>query len=411
MERFLHRSWAEIDLDQLRENYENIRRLIPPSTKIMAILKADAYGCGDVDCAAALDRYREDWYGVASLNEALHVRQVSEKPTLILTYTNPSFADVLADAGLTQTIVSLEYARKLSAAAEKLGKPIDVHIKLDTGMNRIGLIAYGKHWKQAVTESEEILNDPWLHVTGIFTHVTTTYEYATDEQMRTFADEQLAAYLRVTDTLKAKGYDIGLCHACNSGGILNVPALASLDMVRAGCVLYGIYPRRCMSHFENFQNVIQFKAEVLNVKDVDAGQYFSYSMTGHCDTALRTATISIGYADGFRRCLGNIGRVLINGHSCQILGRVCMDQIIADVSEAGDVRVGDEVVLMGRQGEAEILVDELCHLAQTGPPEITCLLTRRVQKIYFENGAPAYRTTYERTVDKLNELGDYNHEC
>ena len=135
-----------------------------------------------------------------------------------------------------------------------------------------------------------------------------------------------------------------------------------------------------------------------------AGQYFSYSMTGHTDKPLRVATISIGYADGFRRCLGNIGRVLLNGRSCRILGRVCMDQIIVDVTEAGFVAVGDEAVLMGRQGDEEILVDELCRLAQTGPPEITCLLTRRVQKIYKEGGRAAYRVEFERKEEPLVEM-------
>lgn len=406
MEQFLHRSWAEIDLDQLRKNYEHIRSLIPEKTKIMAVLKADAYGCGDVDCAKALDRYRSDWYAVASLNEALHIREVSHKPVLILTYTNPVYTKQLVDMKLTQTIVSAEYARQLSQTASECGHPVDVHIKLDTGMNRIGLVAYGEHWQEAVAEAEEILKDPWLNVTGIFTHVTTTYEYAMDDEMRSFADEQLAAYLRVVNALRDKGYDVGLRHACNSGGIMNVPALAALDMVRAGCVLYGIYPRRCMSHYEDFRNVLTFKAEVLNVKNVEAGSYFSYSLTGHTDKPLNVATVSVGYADGFRRCLGNIGRVLINGRSCRIMGRVCMDQIIVDITEAGDVPIGSEAVLLGRQGEEEILIDELCRLAQTGPPEITCLLTRRVQKIYFEKGEPVYRVAYERITEPMkgNEL-------
>ena len=404
MELFLHRSWAEIDLDALRDNYEHIQRLVPTNTKIMAILKADAYGFGDVDCAMALNRFDSDWYGVASLNEALRVREVSKKPILILTYTNPEFAKVLAERNLTQTIVSPDYAERLSEAAKKHGKPIDVHIKLDTGMNRIGLVSYGNHWEQAVEAAEKILNDPWLHVTGIFTHVTTTYEYAMDDEMRAFADEQLAAYLRVTDKLEEKGYEIGLRHACNSGGILNVPELASLDMVRAGCVLYGIFPRRCMSQVEEFRTVLQLKSEVLNLKNVEAGQFFSYSMTGYSDKPLRVATVSVGYADGFRRCLGNIGRVLIHGHSCKILGRVCMDQIIVDVSEAGEVRVGDEVVLMGKQGNEAILIDELCHLAQTGPPEITCLLTRRVQQVYMKKGMPQYRVVYERKTEPMNTI-------
>jgi len=401
MEQFIRRSWAEIDLDQLKENYRHIQTMIPAHTRIMAVLKADAYGCGDVDCARALDCFKDDWYAVASINEALHIRTASQKPTLILTYTDPVWAGVLAEQRLTQTIVSLEYARALSEAAENLGQVIDVHIKLDTGMNRIGLCAYGEHWRQAVAEAEEILNDPWLHVTGIFTHVTTTYEYAMDEKMCAFADEQLAAYLRVTEALRATGYDIGLRHACNSGGIMNVPDLASLDMVRAGCVLYGIYPKRCMSHEEPFPNVLCLKSSVLHVKDVDAGQYFSYSMTGFSDRPVRAATVSVGYADGFRRCLGNVGRVLIKGHSCRILGRVCMDQIIADVSGVDGVKVGDEVVLLGRQGDEEIPIDELCRLAQTGPPEISCLLTRRVQKIYFAGGKPAYRVAFERTEEKI----------
>ena len=406
MERFLKRGWAEIDLDQLRANYEHIQSLIPPETKIMAILKADAYGCGDIDCARALNRYKDGWYGVSNLNEALRVRSVSEKPVLILTYTDPAYAGLLAEEKITQAIVSLDYARLLSQAARQVGKVVDVHIKLDTGMNRIGLCAYGEHWEQAVTEAEEILKDPWLHVTGIFTHVTTTYEYELEASAKAFADEQLAAYRRVTEALVQKGYDIGLRHACNSGGILNVPELAGLDMVRAGCALYGIYPRRCMSREEHFENVLSFKASVLHVKDVEAGQYFSYSMTGHTDKPLRVATISIGYADGFRRCLGNIGRVLLNGHSCQIMGRVCMDQIIVDVTEAGFVTVGDEAVLMGKQGDEEILVDELCRLAQTGPPEITCLLTRRVQKIYKDGGRAAYRVEFERKEQPLVEMSD-----
>lgn len=403
MEKFIHRSWAEIDLDQICANYEHIRKLIPNSTKIMAVLKADAYGYGDVDCAKALNVYADDWYAVASINEALHIRSVSNKPTLILTYTDPKFTDILIKEDLTQTVVSLDYAKELSERARMLNMPVDVHIKLDTGMNRIGIIAYEEHAAEAISQCEEILNDPWLHVTGIFTHITTTYEYAQDDKMREFADKQFEAFKKVTDELINKKYDVGLRHACNSGGIINVPKLSSLDMVRVGCLLYGIYPRRCMEHFESFPNAMCVKSSVLHVKHVEKGQYFSYSMTGFSDKPLKVATVSIGYGDGFRRCLGNIGRVLIGGSSCRILGRVCMDQIIVDVSDVKNVSVGDEVIVLGRQGSEEILIDELCRLAQTGPPEISCLLTGRVQKIYIENGKPGYRVSYTRNVEDISK--------
>lgn len=402
MEPFLRRGWSEINLDSLEANYRKIKNLLPSTTKVMAVLKADGYGCGDEDCARALDHFQEDWYGVSNLNEALRVRQASQKPILILTYTPPEYVEILAQQRITQTVVSLSYAQELADAAQAAGVVADVHIKLDTGMNRIGLLSYGDHWSTAVGEAEEILGNPWLRVTGIFTHITTLYEL--DPASVKFAKEQFNSYQRVVNTLMEKGYQLGLRHACNSGGIVNMPELAQLDMVRTGNLLFGIYPESCMRQVTHFEKVLSFKSSVIHVKDVQAGQYFSYSMTGHADYDVKAATVSIGYADGFRRGLGNIGRVLIRGRSCQILGRVCMDQLIADVTGLDGVKVGDEVVLIGKQGAEEIEVGELSRLAQTGAPEITCLLTRRVQRRYIRNGKLAYQVDFERKEYPIIEL-------
>lgn len=186
---FNRRTWLEIDLDAFRRNYKKIHDRIPKTTRVMLIVKADGYGLGDADIAAAVNDYPDDWLGVCSVNEALNVRRVTDKPILILTYTDPQFADILIEKQITQTVVSLAHAKALAAEAERIGTPLSVHIKLDTGMNRVGLIAYGEHWRTAVAEAKEILENPWLHVTGVFTHIATMLEL--DETAKLSAKNRL----------------------------------------------------------------------------------------------------------------------------------------------------------------------------------------------------------------------------
>lgn len=394
-------SRAEVNLDALDYNYNKIRSLLPSKTKIIAVVKADGYGCGAVDCMKALEKYSDDWYAVANINEAIVLRENgSVKPILILGYTKPEFVSLIYKYKLTQTIVSTDYAKALEQALNSSVISIDVHIKLDTGMSRIGLLCYEEYFNQALYDTECILLSKNFNVTGVFTHISTLYEL--DKKSKKFAETQYLRYLKFINTLKEKGYDLGLCHCSNSAGIINMPELNKLDAVRPGTALFGIVPEKCKIKPLEFKEVISIKTTVINVKKIKKDSYFSYSMSAKSCYDMTVATLAVGYGDGYRRGLSNKGNVLINGIKCPVLGRVCMDMIIVDIGCAGNVNAGDEAVLIGKMENQEIKAEEVSAILETGPSEIYSLFTKRLPRLYIKNGNPIYYVNYDRNVIEIS---------
>lgn len=391
MDRLLKRAWAEVNLDHLLHNYLQVRALLPETTKIMAIIKANAYNCGDIAVAAALEQYKDDWYGVSNLDEALTVRESGTlKSILILGYTPPEYAELIAKNSITQTIVSFDHARQMALAAEKANTCLDVHIKLDTGMSRIGVVCYDSYYEKAMKEVRWILENPFLHVTGVFTHVATFYDLT--EQHDAFSRLQYQRFSLFTSDLLQKGFQIGLRHCCNSAGIINMPGM-ELDMVRTGTLLYGAMPLCYERRHLDLKGILTVKATVALVKEVKAGTKFSYSIQYEAANDLRAATITIGYSDILRLGMGK-GQVLVNGILCPVIGSVCMDQLMIDISGAGEVRPGEEVVLLGAMGEEEIKVDDMGTFLAADTAEIYCHLTKRLPHLYIKDDKPWYWVDY-----------------
>ncbi len=355
-----YRCWVEVDLDALRHNVAAIRRRIGPRVKLMAVVKADAYGHGLAQVAGALMQCGVDAFAVANLTEALVLRQVGGPgwPILLLGSALPFEVEKIVEQNITPTISTLDEARQFNAAAG--ARQIPVHIEIDTGMGRVGF------WHEEAGKAiEQIAALPHLRIEALYTHFPS-------------ADENLAETRRELELfLKVAGP--GLRHAANSAALLNLPE-SHLDMVRPGLLLYGIPPVPAT----DFRPVLSFKARVAYVKEVAAGRTISYGQTFVAPHSMKVATIAAGYADGFARHLSNAAQVLIGGRRCPVVGRVTMDQIMVDVTGLDRVTSGDEVVFIGRQGNAAITATELALWAGTIAWEVLCGITKtaRVPRLY-----------------------------
>ncbi len=355
-----YRCWVEVDLDALRHNVAAIRRRIGPRVKLMAVVKADAYGHGLAQVAGALMQCGVDAFAVANLTEALVLRQVGGPgwPILLLGSALPFEVEKIVEQNITPTISTLDEARQFNAAAG--ARQIPVHIEVDTGMGRVGF------WHEEAGKAiEQIAALPHLRIEALYTHFPS-------------ADENLAETRRELELfLKVAGP--GLRHAANSAALLNLPE-SHLDMVRPGLLLYGIPPVPAT----DFRPVLSFKARVAYVKEVAAGRTISYGQTFVAPHRMKVATIAAGYADGFARHLSNAAQVLIGGRRCPVVGRVTMDQIMVDVTGLNRVASGDEVVFIGRQADAAITAAELALWAGTIAWEVLCGITKtaRVPRLY-----------------------------
>ncbi len=355
-----YRCWVEVDLDALRHNVAAIRRRIGPRVKLMAVVKADAYGHGLAQVAGALMQCGVDAFAVANLTEALVLRQVGGPgwPILLLGSALPFEVEKIVEQNITPTISTLDEARQFNAAAG--ARQIPVHIEVDTGMGRVGF------WHEEAGKAiEQIAALPHLRIEALYTHFPS-------------ADENLAETRRELELfLKVAGP--GLRHAANSAALLNLPE-SHLDMVRPGLLLYGIPPVPAT----DFRPVLSFKARVAYVKEVAAGRTISYGQTFVAPHRMKVATIAAGYADGFARHLSNAAQVLIGGRRCPVVGRVTMDQIMVDVTALNRVATGDLVVFNGRQADAAITAAELALWAGTIAWEVLCGITKtaRVPRLY-----------------------------
>lgn len=388
-----HRVEADIDLSAIRKNIETMKGCIPKDKKLLAVIKANAYGHGSVQVAEELDDL-SDYYGVACIEEALELRNAGiTKPILILGYTDESQYEMLVRNNITQTIYSYEQAKALSEVSKSLGMTGKLHIKLDTGMNRIGFLCDEDHIKESVDEIVKISKLVDLDMEGIFTHY-----FKADSVDKSSAMTQLSLYTNMVEELEKAGVHFAIRHISNSAGIMEMPN-DTYDMVRSGISTYGLYPSEEMDKEACvLYPAMSFKSHITHLKTVKKGATVGYGGTYELPCDKLIATVGVGYADGYPRALSNKGRVLVRGEYAPIVGRVCMDQIMIDVSDIKDVEVGDEVVLFGCQKDKCIPVEEIADMSSSFNYEFVCDINRRVPRVFFKDGEKI--STVEYLLDK-----------
>lgn len=374
----LKRTWAEIDLDSLRHNVEQLRGMLKDGVSLMAVVKADAYGHGDIEVANEL-RDLADWYGVSNLMEAKRLRLAGlQQPILILGYTPPERAYELFELGVTQTVLGADYAQKLSDAAREAGVKLDVHIKVDTGMSRVGFSAVDA--AQCTAEIEKAVCLPGLRAKGIFTHFAVADDCS--EECEAFTEQQHERFSDVIWQLKQRGIEFEQVHCCNSAAMVNMSSYHH-TMVRPGIVLYGCSPDGERIPGLDLRPVMTLKSTVSMVKQLPAGETVSYGRRYTATEPMTVATVAVGYADGYPRLLSGKGYAFVNDCVVPILGSICMDQLMLDVTGL-PVKEGDTVTLFG--GESPISVDNVAALAGTIHYEILCGVSRRVERVYIKGG-------------------------
>ena len=395
MQQYLKRTWATIDLSKIESNYRLIREHYignDKKTMICAVVKANAYGHGDKVVAKLLDQCGADWFGVSNIEEGLALREAGiEKPILIFGHTPCELAPILSEKKITQTCLSLEYAKELSKIASQHGVSVDIHIKVDTGMSRIGFVcSHDTMVSSCCDQIMQVYPLPSLHITGIFTHFACSDEYAEDSVA--FTKGQFSRFTQVCDSLQKLGYDLGIRHCCNSAAVMNYPEM-HLDMVRPGIILYGCPPSSDMEQNFSFQPAMELKTTVSEVKEIPAGTSISYGRIYTSSRPTRVASLTIGYADSFPRT-GQAAHVLLHGKQVPVIGRVCMDQMMVDISEIDDVKMGDTVTIFGKDGEEEISAGDFASLRGSVNYEALCAVGIRVPRVYLYQGKVTEVTDY-----------------
>lgn len=378
MKSFPNRAWVEVNLDNIIHNYNVLKKSCNQQTKIMPVIKADAYGHGAVIIAKELENNHADYFAVATLDEAIELRNAQIKtPVLIFTHIDLKRSKDLISNDITQTVYSYDYAKKLSEVANKMNKRLKVHVKIDTGMSRVGLGTNQEDVDEVVKISK--LNN--IEVEGIYSHLA-----AADEEDTLYTRIQLEKFISFEKKLNETGLVIPIKHISNSAATIRFEDF-NLDMVRIGISLYGCYP--CggkVIHNITLKPALQFKTQVVYIKDVECGTKIGYGCTFETKRKSKIATITVGYADGFSRLLSETASVLISGQRAPIVGRICMDQCMVDVSDIrGEINIGSEVVLYGKQGDIEIRCDEIANLLGTINYEVLCMINRRVPRFYIRN--------------------------
>ena len=361
------RTWAQIDLSALEHNYRALREQLEPGCKFLGVVKANAYGHGAVPVAKKLEQLGADYLAVACLDEAIELRESGiGLPILILGVTPPEYTDELLRYDITQAVGDLETAREYSEKADGLGKRLKVHIKVDTGMSRLGFF-----WETAAEEAAGLAELKGLELEGIFTHC------AVADSEEDFTMEQFDRFLRVTQGLEKKGVKIPIRHCAASAAMLNYPCM-HLDMVRAGIILYGHFPEVDMEYLCDLRPVMTLKTRIAAIRQLPAGVTVSYGRTARLDKPATLAVLPIGYADGFHR-VANRGAVIIRDRACPIVGRVCMDLCMVDVTGMDDLTPGEEVIVFGSEG---VTVEDVAARIGTIQYETLCAVSRRVPRVY-----------------------------
>ena len=378
MESTLKRTWAEVDLDALAHNYERIRRHVGEKTKLLGVIKADAYGHGAVPVAKELEALGASYLAVSNIDECEEVRRGGVTlPVLMLGFTPADQAERILELDMTQAVQSIDIAKAFSAAAVKCGKKMKVHIKLDTGMGRLGFLCDEEHFDESLQDILAALELPGLDVEGVFTHFCVADEEG--EENVAFTRTQHERFLRMIDAAEARsGFHFRLRHCCNAGGIVCYPEWAG-DMVRCGIILYG---SGSLAEKMGMEPVMSLKTRVATVRDLAPGTSVSYGRTYFTERESRIAVLPIGYADGLHRTLSNRMEVLTPYGRAKQVGRICMDMCMIDVTDLPEVKSGDEVEIFGKN----VLCAEDAGKCGTIPYELLCAVSKRVPRHYFLHG-------------------------
>ena len=368
------RTWAQIDLGAICHNVACVRRKIPQDVKLLVVIKADAYGHGAVEVAKALQNLC-DFFGVASVAEGVELCKAGIRtPILVLGYTDKFDFTHAVEYDIRPTIFTMEQAEMLSREAVRQGKTALFHFAVDTGMSRIGF--------QVTEESADVVRRitrlPSIQAEGIFSHYFASDD--ADPASSIAQQEKFELFLRM---LEKRGVEIPIRHMSNSAGILNLDKC--YNMVRSGIITYGVFPSRDMAQTLDLHPALQWKSQVFHVKKLEAGRLIGYGGTYKTTKPTVVATVPVGYADGYPWCLSNRGSVILHGKFAPIIGRVCMDLLMVDVTDIPDVAEGDIVTLIGRDGDAELSVDALAEVSGTISYELLCSFTRRVPRVYIRD--------------------------
>ncbi|UUC42107.1 alanine racemase [Clostridioides difficile] len=373
MQKITVPTWAEINLDNLRFNLNNIKNLLEEDIKVCGVIKADAYGHGAVEVAKLLEKEKVDYLAVARTAEGIELRQNGiTLPILNLGYTpDEAFEDSIKNK-ITMTVYSLETAQKINEVAKSLGEKACVHVKIDSGMTRIGF----QPNEESVQEIIELNKLEYIDLEGMFTHFATA-----DEVSKEYTYKQANNYKFMSDKLDEAGVKIAIKHVSNSAAIMDCPDLR-LNMVRAGIILYGHYPSDDVFKDRlELRPAMKLKSKIGHIKQVEPGVGISYGLKYTTTGKETIVTIPIGYADGFTRIQKN-PKVLIKGEVFDVVGRICMDQIMVRIDKDIDIKVGDEVILFG---EGEVTAERIAKDLGTINYEVLCMISRRVDRVYMEN--------------------------
>lgn len=371
--------YAEINLDNFRHNFREVKRLAP-GKKIFGVIKADGYGHGAVELARVLQEENADYIVVALISEAIELRNNGFKqPILILGYTPPEFAEDIVKYDITQTIYTCELAEAISKAAFNLGKTAKIHIKIDTGMGRIGFLPTEK----SIEEIVRISKMDNLYLEGVFSHFA-----CSDETDKQFTYKQQECFRSMLEKLEQRGVTFELRHISNSAAIIDMPDECScFNGVRPGIILYGYYPSDEVKMDRiSLKPVMSLKAKITDIKEVDAGTPISYGRKYYTKRKSIIATLPFGYADGFTRLLFEKMNVIAGGKLAPVVGRICMDQCMIDITDCGNLKIGDEVVVMGESNGIRNNAEDYATALGTISYEVLCMVSRRVPRVYIENG-------------------------
>lgn len=378
------RTQAKIDLDAVEYNYNNTRAKLPQGCKLLGVIKADAYGHGAVELARFLEN-KCDFFGVACIEEAVELKKAGIKtPILILGYVAPAFYDLVVKYDIRIPVFSYDTAKALSDEAVKQGKTVPFHFCIDTGMSRIGFQVN----EESADVCKQICTLPNIEAEGLFSHFATA-----DETDLTKALAQREKYKAFVEMLENRGIQIPIKHLNNSAGIMNFDEY--FDMCRMGIILYGLYPSEEVDKsLLDIKPVMSWLTHISHIKTLEAGREVSYGGTFKTTEPRVIATIPVGYADGYPRCLSNKGRVIINGQYAPIVGRVCMDQFMVDVTDVDGAELDSIVTLVGKDGDAELSMEEVSNAAYSFNYELPCRVARRVPRTYYKDGKFIKATNY-----------------
>jgi alanine racemase len=369
-------SYLVVNLDNIVHNFNLFRKTIDPNTKVMAVVKADAYGHGAREVSDVL-RSRTDWFGVTYIDEAVELREEGiENPILIFSRIPEDRLGDVVEYSLTPTIFSRESLEEVVNFSSNMRKKIRVHIEVDTGMGRLGVL-----YLEAIQFIEDVLRKPWIEVEGVFSHLATSY--IREERYTTI---QIGRFTGLLRELERRGIWIPLKHISNTGAILNAKLQAQLDLVRIGIGLYGLSPSPDILDGFDLRPSMEFRTRVISIKDLPPGFGVSYGKTYITQEKTRVAVLPVGYSNGYCFQLSGKAEVLVRGERVPVLGRVCMDFIIVDVTKVEGVKVGDEVVIFGAQGGKEVSIDEVSNWAQTINYEVVTRISKRLPVFYIREG-------------------------